>query len=664
MMISDFFDLGSIIMIRLRPYQIDSIDRIYNAWLNCKSVLFQMPSGTGKTIVFSEIVKREVNNGYNVLIIAHRQEIIYQIQSRLSNIGLETGVIMAGHIEDRSKLIQVASIQTLNRRDHPPARLIVIDEAHHSTASSYRKLWEIYNKEEKFLGVTATPIRLSGESFEDFDVLVESLSIKWFIQQGYLSQYKYYASSIPDVSNIKIRSGDYAEEELSVLMRQKNLMADLIESYKKHAYKKKMIVFGVDIQHSMNIVSRYRNEGFVSEHLDCNTPRDLRRAVIRKFKNGDITILSNVGIVNEGFDLPDCDVVQLARPTKSLTLFMQQIGRCLRPHPNKEYAIILDNAGCWRENGLPTTDRIWTLKGVSKKDIQEDICAIDGNKCIHEVNNPIECKGLELKLIEEIVTMNRYEIEKSIERIEKQIKETEQGMINLPQEYHPIIQKGLTVLKVELQNYINQLEIIYDREIEQRIENAKKYLTEVLENFLNHYRFESEQEKKKFLSDIIIEFDSESYKVRIGKKKKKAIRIEDELEKIRKTRRPRIKIKGFQLLGIYHPVNKGVDLITNSLDKLIELYPDRIEEIFKQIYEERVNNYDRRYFAKKQIDLYSENVDADQVKNSAKQLDNGWWVDTHSATEQKIELLNMVIRKMGLKINIDFKIDCEKIKEQ
>lgn len=631
----------------LRPYQEKSIEAIYHAWINHKSVLFQMPTGTGKTTVFAEIVRQEVNKEKKVLIVAHRQEIIYQIQERLSHFGLDSGIIMSNHLEDRSRPIQIASISTLNRREHPSAQLVVIDEAHHSTALSYRKLWEIYAENEKFLGVTATPIRLSGEPFEDFDYLITSPPIKWFIKNGYLSQYKYYVSSVPNVSNVKIRGSDYAEEELSVVMRDMKIMADLIESYKKYALNKKTIIFAVDIQHSQFIIERFKQEGFDAEHLDGKTPYEERKKIISRFRNGNIKILSNVGIINEGFDLPDCDAVQLARPTKSLTLYLQQVGRCLRPHYDKNHAIILDNAGCWIEHGLPSIDREWSLLGVSVGNDSHDIRSIDEYGGIKKIKNPTECKGFELKLLEEIETMNALELENTINRLRSEIVEKEHGMLNLPKEYHDILLRGLRDLKNELQSYESQLDLIKRREVDKRLDMAKEKLQSVVNHFINTYEFHNDKEKKMFIDKINLKkndgnviFVFQNFPIRNTSSARNGQR--------------KSKITGFYFLGQHFLETKGDRLLEKSLNKFIENYPTKVIRVFQEIHNERIDTR-RRVFAESIEELYDESV-SDEVKNSARKLRNGWWVDTNNSTQQKIDLLKEIAKRIGLRYGEDYKV--------
>lgn len=463
--------------VRLRDYQINGIDDIINAWTDCKSVLFQMPTGTGKTTLFCEIVRKFTTELYpdkKVLIITHRKELVEQAFNRLvSDFHLPTGIISSNFIGIQSSPIQVASIQTLVRRDEHQKdifSLVIIDEAHHALASTYRQLWDFYPS-SKFLGVTATPIRTNGEGFQDlFDKLITTASIKWFIKNNHLSDIRYFANHTPDVSNIKIRAGDYDETELSEIMQDNAVMADLVQSYSDFALDKKMIVFAVNRAHCTKIVEKFNSSGFPAKAIDTYTSTDERRKIVDDFRNNQFKLLCNVNIFTEGFDCPDVDAVQLARPTKSLTLFLQQVGRCMRPHQNKQYGIVLDNAGLWKEHGLPKMDRNWSLHGTDK-----NICpsqkAIIGIKEIstRKNNQPQESKGIrlvevgELDNINSINTINFHNIEKNLidkkiltmrERIEElinQIHEIEQRINDEPQEFiKKILGKELKTLQKEL----------------------------------------------------------------------------------------------------------------------------------------------------------------------------------------------------------------------
>ncbi len=463
--------------VALRDYQKKGISDIENAWKNCDSVLFQMPTGTGKTTLFCEIAQhftQELFPEKKVLIITHTKELIQQVFTRINDdFGLKAGRISASFIEDLSAPIQVASIQTLVRRvahQQDIFSLVIIDEAHHALASTYRKLWEFFPS-SKFLGVTATPIRTNGEGFQDlFQQLITTNSVKWFIEENWLSDVKYYASHAPDISNIKIKAGDYDETELAEVMQDNRVMADLVQSYKDFTLGKKMIVFAVNRSHCAKIVEKFRDSGFPAELIDSMTPKDERQEIVEKFRSNKFTVLCNVNIFTEGFDCPDVEVVQLARPTKSLTLFLQQVGRCMRPHKNKSFGIVLDNAGLWKEYGLPKMERYWSLDGSIKIicPTQKDIKGIKQtisreNNEPHEsksielvevgeledkiIDNPIDYSTIEKSLTDNKIRKMREEREKKIE----QIKKLQQRRANETDPYlQQIDDKNIIVLQKEL----------------------------------------------------------------------------------------------------------------------------------------------------------------------------------------------------------------------
>jgi superfamily II DNA or RNA helicase len=509
--------------VELRPYQTTGIEDIENAWKECRSVLFQMPTGTGKTTLFCEIVRKFTTVLFpnkKVLIVTHRRELVEQVFNRLvSDFHLTSGIISANYIGLESSPIQVASIQTLVRRieyQKDIFSLIIIDEAHHALASTYKKLWKFYPG-SKFLGVTATPIRTNGQGFQDlFDKLVSSDSIKWFIKNKHLSDIRYFASHTPDVSNIKIKAGDYDETELSEVMQNKAVMADLVQSYMDFALDKKIIVFAVNRAHCAKIVEKFNSSGFTAKSIDTYTPTDERQRIVSDFRNNKFKILCNVNIFTEGFDCPDVDAVQLARPTKSLTLFLQQVGRCMRSHQNKQYAIVLDNAGLWKEHGLPKMERNWSLMGIDNNicPSQKEIIGIKENTR-HGNNEPQESRGIELIEIGELdsiilsnTIINYNNIEKNLtdkkiqtmrERIEHLIKkiqkfqqrkanETDEDFKETLDNDIKASQKELFELQKELQpkRFEQVLELIIEK-CQEMIDNNDIFIDGDKDIFLNRF---------------------------------------------------------------------------------------------------------------------------------------------------------------------------------
>lgn len=365
--------------ITLRDYQQLAKEEIFSKWNCVDNILYQMPTGTGKTRLFTSII-RDIsilglrhNINYRILIIAHRSELIEQSSRSLDKYRIKHGVL-AGTMKDKRDLtqaIQVASIQTITYPanqcliDDLKFDFIIIDEAHHAVANSYQKLWE-YCPDAKKLGVTATPWRMNNSGFAQiFNSYIPSMSIKSFIQKGWLATYQYYSiptsselvKSIESIKEFDIE-GDYKNSALIEVCDTSKIRAQLYDSYAKNALGKKGIIYSISREHSEHICSQFRSRGVAIENIDSKTPAKVRETVIKDFKNGKIDIIVNVDIFSEGFDCPDIEFIQLARPTKSLVKYIQQVGRGLRKNGDKR-CIILDNVGMYSRFGLPDEERDW-----------------------------------------------------------------------------------------------------------------------------------------------------------------------------------------------------------------------------------------------------------------------------------------------------------------
>lgn len=359
----------------LHNYQKEHIAQVLEAFKTQRSIMLQMPTGTGKTHVFCEIAKHFYkNHNGRVLVLAHRNELISQIKERLNKFGLLAGIIKCGYLTEEDRQIQIASVQTLFRRGKvlflKHISLIIVDEAHHTPSNTYLEILKTYQKEStKLLGVTATPIRLDGKGFDKiFDSLVNSYSFKWFVSNSYLSSIKHFASDIirlENISLVKNREGyeEYDENQTEKYYLNNGVMADIIESYINFGQNKKSVVFAVTIKHAEEISQRFNEAGYKASVISSLTNATERCNTVQKFKNGDIQILVNVDIFSEGFDCPDIEIVQIARPTKSLVKYLQMVGRVTRTFKGKDYALILDNACLWQDHGLVTNERVWSLNG-------------------------------------------------------------------------------------------------------------------------------------------------------------------------------------------------------------------------------------------------------------------------------------------------------------
>ena len=330
--------------------------------------MVQMPTGTGKTVVLASLLRQDLSVG-QVLIVAHRRELIEQIKGTIQRMGLDSSHLLIESIQTVSR--RITSGQMMFQPD-----LIVIDEAHHALAHTYQLLWKQWPK-ARFLGLTATPCRLNGEGFTDlFDRLIVSDSIAHFIAEGWLSPFDYY--SIPSdsdesraIASLKKRSvdGDYQTKEMREALDIRPTLERLYASKMQLAPGRKGIVYAIDIAHAEHIATFYRSKGLSVKAISSATPKQERASDLERFKAGEIEVLVNVDLVSEGFDCPDVEFIQLARPTLSLARYLQMVGRGLRRHEGKACCIMLDNVGLYRRFGLPSDERDWTasFQGDSKQ---------------------------------------------------------------------------------------------------------------------------------------------------------------------------------------------------------------------------------------------------------------------------------------------------------
>lgn len=359
--------------IRLYNYQAEMKERIDVAFRSYRSVMVQMPTGTGKTVLLSEIVKGEEQRVKNpwVWIVVHRRELVEQIRDTLNSMlscPYSTLDTTSPLLSENSR-IKVMSIQWLSRHYQDMAEkpsLIVIDEAHHAVAKTYAEVMNAY-PEAKKLGVTATPCRLNKKGFTDlFDVLLQSWPTKKFIADGRLSLYDYMSIKADSIDQRMVfgltkrgADGDFSLKEMSEKLDVQPSIERLCDTILRYASNKKGIVYAIDIKHAEHIAEQYRVHGIHAVAISSKTPNDERRLTIDKFKAGLIQVLVNVDLFGEGFDCPDVEFIQLARPTLSLAKYLQQVGRGMRVFEGKKFCLILDNVGLYRLFGLPSDERDW-----------------------------------------------------------------------------------------------------------------------------------------------------------------------------------------------------------------------------------------------------------------------------------------------------------------
>lgn len=372
----------------LRPHQIEAKAKIFEAWNKYDSVMLQMPTGTGKTYLFTSLINDIINTyklahkDIKILIVAHRTELLDQISATLNKFGISHGFIQGAREQYLWKRVQVGSIMSLltDKNYYNVCRqkfdYIIVDEAHHSLADTYIRLFGLFPNAKK-LGVTATPWRLNHESFLSlYQYLIVSPQISWFINNNLLSDFDYVSikqnsevQRLVDKSEV-VSTGDFSNVDLDNTFNNQRIRSKLYESYLQFANGRKGIIYAINKCHAAKIAELYNSHGVKAMAIDCDTPRDMRQEMISAFKSGEISVLVNVDIFTEGFDCPDVNFIQLARPTKSLALYLQQVGRGLRIVEGKKKTIILDNVGLYNYFGLPDANRKWQYHFEGHEDVE------------------------------------------------------------------------------------------------------------------------------------------------------------------------------------------------------------------------------------------------------------------------------------------------------
>ena len=356
--------------IKLFDYQEDMKERIEKALRLHRSVMAQMPTGTGKTYLLTAVIDSFVSNNpmEKVWIVAHRRELVSQIDETVRKFHSYS----ASNTSSLLSSVKAMSIQWLMRHydeiEEEPG-MIVIDEAHHALAKTYKEMWERFPN-AKFLGLTATPCRLNGKGFTDlFDVLVQSWGVPEFISKGRLATYDFVSIKSDGVTQRLIDSlqkrgadGDYQNKEMDMLLNKKPSIERLYRSLEEYGKDRKGIVYAINISHAQEITKLYQEHGVKAIAIDSKTPATERQQDIEAFKKGDIQVLVNVDIFSEGFDCPDVEFVQLARPTLSLAKYLQMVGRGLRVAKGKKNCVIIDNVGLYRVFGLPS--QVWNWNAM------------------------------------------------------------------------------------------------------------------------------------------------------------------------------------------------------------------------------------------------------------------------------------------------------------
>lgn len=355
----------------LRPYQTDIIGEVrQRLGEGLRAPLIVSPTGSGKTVMFSHIADGAGKKNKRVWILVHRAELVEQTSRTMREIGIHHGIIAAGWPVDPLPHVQVVSVQTVVRRTGGliPPDLIIVDECHHAAAGTWGKILAAFPKAVR-LGFTATPERLDGKGLSDaFDCLIRGPEVAWLIEQGFLTQPKYYAPPNQlNLDGLHVRGGDYARDETAAMMDKPSITGDAVSHYRRICDGAPAVAFCASIAHAEHVAEAFNAAGYRATTLDGTLDRIERRKRVRGLADSSIQILTSCEIISEGFDIPVVSAAILLRPTKSLGMHLQQVGRVLRIAPGKQHAYILDHVGNCLRHGLAEEERDWSLEGRKKK---------------------------------------------------------------------------------------------------------------------------------------------------------------------------------------------------------------------------------------------------------------------------------------------------------
>jgi superfamily II DNA or RNA helicase len=355
----------------LWPFQDHWIGQIRAAFGRCRRVLGVSPTGSGKGVMLAWLAMTVATHGKRILILGHRQEIVDQISGALDRFAVPHGIIAAGQPETAAP-VQIAMVLSLANRlaTHAGAfDLVFADESHHSVAKTWRRILEAFPA-AYVLGVTASPLRLDGQPLQDlYDELVVGPSVAELVAGGFLAPAVTFAAPVsPDLSGIRTRLGDFEQSALAARMMSSTLIGDAVEHYRKLSPQLPGLAYCVSIAHSEATAEAFNVGGYKTVHIDGETPKEERRAAIKALAEGRLDLITNCGLFSEGVDVPLLGLVIMLRPTQSLGLYLQMVGRALRIGGGKRRALILDHAGNWERHGLYDFPHQWSLEGRPKTD--------------------------------------------------------------------------------------------------------------------------------------------------------------------------------------------------------------------------------------------------------------------------------------------------------
>lgn len=428
--------------LQLRPYQLDLHAQAKQALQEGhRSICVQLPTGGGKTVIVAHMLKNCVSRGFSAWFLTHRQELVLQAVNTLTTAAdLSVGIVASGFSPTYSERVQVCMVGSLPGRMKFLRKpdLIVVDEAHHLVAQSWRKAIAPFDDAVKIC-LTATPERLDGTGLgEVCTALVQGPSVSDLIEQGWLSPYKLYSPGNPNLSGVHTTAGDYNKKELSAVMGSSSVMGDALTYYKSHAMGKRAVVFAWSVDSSKEIAAEFSNAGIPAAHLDGDTDDRERDRIVSAFRDGAIRVLSNVDIISEGFDLPSAEACFDLAPTKSLARYLQKVGRVMRPAPGKT-ALIFDHAGNafkrgpdgeWvRNHGYPDEDRVWSLDGRPKRRVDRETPVKQCPRCYgfnsaaamtcRDCGFQWEIQGREVSMVEGELTEIDVEAQRAVRKAEE-----------------------------------------------------------------------------------------------------------------------------------------------------------------------------------------------------------------------------------------------------
>lgn len=430
-------------MFKLHDYQRELVNKARDKLKVNNGVLVVSPAGSGKSVVIAEIARLTTLKQNNVLFIVHRKELAEQIEQTFNKNEVDMNFVT---------IMTVG--KAVNRLGElPEPSLIITDETHHSRAKSYLKIYEFYDKAYR-LGFTASPWRMNGKGFKDvYDTMIEGPDVQWLIDNGFLAPFRYFAPNLADLSKLKKSStGDYSKKSMDEAI-EKAVFGDVVTHYQKLADGQQAILYAHSVEASKQLAESFKSQNINAVHADSKTNKLEREKIMSDFKSGNIKVLCNVDLISEGFDVPDCTVVILVRPTASLVLHIQQSMRSMRFKPNKT-ATIIDHVNNYKLHGLPNVDREWAIEDRKKQKkkqtgeiattecpscfavIQTNVksCPMCGEKIETQANEPKELENVNAELIE--VNQEKFKVDYSKIRLtRKYLKKSKDDLETLEDYY-------------------------------------------------------------------------------------------------------------------------------------------------------------------------------------------------------------------------------------